>query len=452
MKKAMKIRVVISALFLMWATSSVSHGQAVPAGVVTVDTAPTAVPLDGVVHYALTASEIVALGFYGSGQTTASTDLSGDVAYSGRSLAHPFTLLFAGGVLLPNGSGQGVTTFQTLSVSQGYITHHWIFHVADSFTFLPESATTGVSGIPGVGDVGVVPIQGPGEGPAGGILTVSGNRIANGLLGGVEREITPLTSISGTGSWSTLHFLDSQADALDYSQFMGSAAVNRRIDQRSSASLGVSYGVYDFSGPEAGANTPSFQTRSINLSYQRLMSREFSVSGTIGPQWVSSSNSALIPSTLNVAGSASVNYTRRLTTASVHYSRGVNGGSGVLPGAISDDVGFGAGRPYGRNWVGSLSGAYIHSSGLSYLGALTSLQGTTPTAATPVHEVYNTAYATVQARRRINANFSGFLTFTVADQSTNYSSGTTQPVLNGTSEIFGIGISFAPRSTSLGQF
>jgi hypothetical protein len=442
MKEVMKIRLGISALFLLSTMSLISYGQATPAGIATISTGPSSLSPDGVFHYALSASELVELGYYGSGDVTSSAALSGDIAYTSKSTVRPFNLVFAGGVLLPNQSGQGVSTYETVLVSQGYVTGRWVFNLADSFSFLPESPTTGLSGIAGVGDLGVVPIQGPGTGPAGGVLTNSDDRIANTLSGSVERQISRATSISGSGSWSVLHFLDNgQTDELNYTQTSGVVALNQRIDSRSSASVSAVYSVFNYSGPQAGPDDPNFQSRGINVTYQRLLSRSLNVSGTVGPQWVSSSNSELIPSTLNVAASASLTYSRKFTTATLSYTRGVNGGSGVLPGAFSDSVGFGVSRAYGRNWVASLNGAYTRTSGLTYIA----------NSLAPTHELYDTVYGGVQVTRRFSTNFSGYLTYTALDQSTNYSVGP-QNVLSGTSQIFGIGVTFSPRSTRLGQF
>jgi len=438
----MKIRLAISALFLLSTMRLISYGQATPAGIATISAGPSSLAPDGVFHYALSASELVELGYYGSGDVSSSAALSGDIAYTSKSTVRPFNLVFAGGILLPNQSGQGVSTYETVLVSQGYVTGRWVFNLADSFSFLPESPTTGLSGIAGVGDLGIVPIQGPGTGPAGGVLTNSDDRIANTLSGSVQRQISRATSISGSGSWSVLHFLDNgQTDELNYTQTSGVVALNQRIDSRSSASVSAVYSVFNYSGPQAGPEDPNFQSKGINVTYQRLLSRTLSVSGTVGPQWVSSSNSALIPSTLNVAASASLTYSRKFTTATLSYTRGVNGGSGVLPGAFSDSVGFGVSRAYGRNWVASLNGAYTHTSGLAYI----------TNSLVPTHEVYDTVYGGVQVTRRFSTNFSGYVTYTALDQSSNYSVGP-QNVLSGTSQIFGIGVTFSPRSTRLGQF
>jgi hypothetical protein len=446
MKESMKIRIAISALLLT--SNFICHAQAVP----TVESpmsstlGPNLPSLDGILHYALSASEIVQYGYYGPSEVSNSTDLTGDIAYTSKSTVRPFSLLFAGGVILANQSGQGTSSFWNVSASQGYVTRHWVFSISDSFSFLPQSPTTGLSGIAGVGDQGAFPVQGPTSGPAGGILTTSGDRIGNGLSGTVERQIASNTSISGTGSWGVLHYLDNNAEqGLDSTQVSGVVALNQRLDARSSASLDAVYSTYYFTGPGSGPDEPDFATRGINLSYQRVLSRSFSASISAGPQWVSSSNSALIPSALNLAVSAGLSYGHRNTHASVGYTRGVNNGSGVLPGALSDSVSGSIGQSFGRNWVGSMSAAYTHTSGLTQVTSGDSL--------IPTHEVFNTVFGGVQVTRRISTHFSAYASYTAQSQSNNEVNLLTPPnVLTGTSQTFGVGITFTPRSTNLGQF
>jgi hypothetical protein len=443
MKDVMKFRLAASALLLMM--GPLSYGQAVPAGGTAMTSGsggPNSPSLDGIVHYALSASEIIQLGYYGAGEVTHSTVLSGDVAYQAKSTIRPFNLLFAGGVILGNQSGQGTTYFTNVSVSQGYITRDWAFNISDSFSFLPQSPTTGLSGIAGVGDLGSTPVQGPVEGPAGGIFSVSGNRIANSLNGSVERQFNRNTSISGGGSWSVLNYLDENNGGLDSTQVSGVVALNRRLDARSSVSLDAVYSTYDYSG-SAASGVPDIESRGINLSYQRVLSRTLSMSVSAGPQWISSSNSTLIPSRVDAAVSANLSYSRRFTSAAVGYSHGVNAGSGVIAGAISDSVFASLGHTFGRKWVASSSVGYSHSTGL------TQLSNGSSTA--PVNEVYNTVFGGVQVTRAISSRFSGYLSYTAQNQTSNYP-GISQNALNGTSQTFGIGITFTPRSTRLGQF
>jgi hypothetical protein len=448
MKNVMKIRIAVSALLLT--IGAISYGQAVPAGgantpISSIGSSPYLPTLDGVLHYALSASEAIQYGYYGNGVVTSSTILSGDVSYTGKSELHPFNLLASGGVILANQQTQGTTGYVNATISQGYITRAWVFNISDSISFLPQSPTLGLSGIPGVGDLGSLPLQGPVEGPAGGVLSNSGNRIANYISGSAERQIGHATSISGSGSWSVLHFLNNSAsnEGLDNSMVSGTVAVNRRLDARSSVSLNAVYSTFTYSGGGAGPSQPDIESRGINVSYQRLLSRTLSVDLSAGPQWISSSNSTLVPSSLNAAASASLRYSQGLMSASVGYSHGVNAGSGVLAGDISDSFFASAGRTYGRNWVFSSSAAYTRSAGLALLPTGSPL--------VPVNEVYNTVFGGFQVTRALSTHFSAYLSYSAQNQSSNYSAGG-QNALNGTSQTFAIGVTFTPRSTRLGQF
>jgi len=167
------------------------------------------------------------------------------------------------------------------------------------------------------------------------------------------------------------------------------------------------------------------------------------VSVSAGPQWISSSNSTLIPSSLGAAASASLSYQRGLTSASVSYSHGVNGGSGVLPGAISDSINGSVGHTYGHNWVASLNAAYSRSSGLTQVFNGTSL--------VPVNEVFDTVFGGAQLTRRISAHFSGYVSYEAQNQTQNNAFAVPN-ALNGTSQTFAIGVTFTPRSTHLGHF
>ena len=443
----MKIRIVLSVLLLM--SASTFYGQAVPAGTITpissIGSGPNLPNLDGVLHYALSASEAIQFGYYGSGVVTNSTIFSGDVAYTAKSELRPFSLMAAGGVILANQSGQGTTGFINGAISQGYITRNWNFNISDSVSFLPQSPTTGLSGIPGVGDLGSVPVTGPVEGPAGGVFSISGNRVANSLNGSVERNIGRETSISGSGSWSVLHFLGDNASnvGLDSSMVSGVVAINRRLDARSSMNVNADYTTFSYSGSSTGLTQPDVETRGINLSYQRLLTRSFSFNVSAGPQWVSSSNSTLIPSNINAAVSGGLTYSRGLTNASVSYSRGVNAGSGVLAGALTDSVFASVGHNYGRRWVASLGGGYTHSEGLTQLTGQPS-QG-------PVNETYDTTFGGAQLTHGFTPRFSGFVSYEAQHQSSN-DAVIRHNALNGTSQTFAVGVTFTPRSTRLGQF
>ena len=434
-------------LSMMLLASAASYGQAVPTAEASPGSGPTLSWIDGTLHYSLGASQLIQDGLYGAGNVTGATNLSASAGYASTSKDKPFSMLYAGGVLFNTGNGQGTQTYQNISASQGLIRGKWTFDISNSFSFLPQSPTTGYSGISGVGDLGTTPISGPSQGPAGGVLTFSGNRISNTLSGSVERRLTGSTSVSGSAGWSVLHFLDEEA-GLDSRQIFGQVGLNHRIDARNTVGVNAVYSTYQtdeniFFGQ---ASNSSFQTRGLNFTYSRLWTRALSMDLSAGPQWINSSAGTVLQNELNVAASAGLNYTRKQTSMGLHYFRGVNGGSGVQTGALSDNVTGSIGRPLSRNWMGSVNGSYAHTSQLLYVPTVPG--GTIP----PGGNVsYNTFYGGAQLTRALGRSWSCFMSYTAQNQSGN-NTFVGQNAFSGFSQTFGFGITFAPRSTRLGEF
>src|SRR5450756_165064 len=149
---------------ILCCTYSSLHAQATPAATVSTpayNPGPALPMIDGNFQYALTASEIVQFGYSGSTGQSYLTSLSGDVEYLSKSRVRPFSLLYAGGLLYSTFAAQGVSTFQSLSASQGLVMGRWAMGVSDSVSYLPQTPTIGLSGIPGVGDVGLQPTPDP---------------------------------------------------------------------------------------------------------------------------------------------------------------------------------------------------------------------------------------------------------------------------------------------------
>jgi hypothetical protein len=444
----MKTWMPISMMFL--ALSAVSYGQATPtASVSNTTTAGWGLPsLDGNFHYALSASQLLQIGQYGSGNVTHATALSGSASYANVSEKLPFSMILSGGVLLGN-SNQGTTAFQNISVSQGLIRGKWVLNVTDSFSYLPQSPTIGLSGIPGVGDLGTQPIEAPGESPTGGILTYSGNRYTNTLGGNIERRITGRTSITGSAGWSVLRFFDN--NGLDTTQISGTVGASHRLDARDTISVSAVYSTYNTDGntTEAALLNPlyavNFETRGLNAGYMRLLTKSLTLNASAGPQWVNSSSGILIPSHVNLAANVDLSYNRKVLGANLAYSRGVNGGSGVLPGALADTISASVGRSLTRAWMASAQTTYSRTSGL--LAAPTAGE----TAETTVNGVTHTFYAGGQLSRAFGRSWSGWVSYGAQNQSTN-SSLISHNAFVGFSQTFAVGVTFAPRATRLGQF
>jgi hypothetical protein len=389
--------------------------------------------VEGTLTYSLSGSESLVTG-YGGGGTDHSTSLSGSVAYLSASPNKPFSLVYSGGYIYSSVPGYpGSTTFQNLAASQVLTTKNWNFVVDDSVSYLPESPTTGLSGIPGVGDIGVEPVQ-VGDQPTQSILTNYETRVGNGLNGGASRRINASLSINGSASWHVLHFFGNEG--IDSTEEIGSVGSSYRIDARSSASADVNYA---YTTDTYLGNSYPFVTEGIRLQYQRQIGRFFSVNVAAGPQRRVGSGStvSLIPSDITVVGNAGISYTRRNTTADISYSRGTNSGSGVLIGALTDTVVGSVRRQFDRNWKGALTASYSQSSELEQIAGY--------------DENFKGTYGGGQLSRRLGRSFSGYFSYTAVTQRGNYT-GSTGVALSGLRQVFAVGVTYSPGAQHLGHF
>lgn len=400
--------------------------------------------LDGTFQYGLNLSEIFQTGYLQSGDVSRQTNLSGDLAYSTKSEQRPFSAVYTGGVQITNQSGVGNTFFQSLALAQGYNTRSWSLGISDVVSYLPQSPTVGLSGIPGTGDLGLFPIEGVNT-PAQSVLTYNNNRVSNSVSGTVSRRLSGRTSLSGDANYGILHFFG--PGNLDTSQVGADVSVNHNFDARTSGSVIASYSIYSYS---AGGDS-SFQSRGLNARVQRQISRYISLSASGGPLWINSSSTLGIPSRLSASAALSASYTRRTYNAGLSYSRGANGGSGIQPGAISDSVSAVFFRSLGRDWSVSSNVGYAHTDGLSQRPAAVNLGVLGFNTLGSISSIYGGA----QGSRRLGERFSAFVSYSGSNQSYDNSTnlGAVSPyALNGLIQSFSVGLSFFPRSVHLGQF
>lgn len=393
--------------------------------------------VEGTLTYGLSASESFLTGYTGytggSGVFT-TTSLSGNLGYLSSSPTKPFSLVYSGGYLyssIPNYPAS--STFQNIAASQVVTTKNWNFVVDDAFSYMPESPTTGLSGIPGVGDVGVVSVP-IGDQPTQSILTNFATRVSNGLNGSATRTINGDWSANASASWQILHF--SGNSGINSTEEMGSAGPTYRINARSSASANV---VYSYTNDSFLGVSYPFETEAITVQYQRQVTRFLSVMVMGGPQRTFGTGAAasLIPSSITGVGSASVTYARRSTTASISYARASNSGSGVVYGALTDTVSGLLSQQFSRNWQGALTASYSRSTAL---GNIAGIAGN-----------FNSTYGGGQISRRLSNTFSAYVSYTAEDQTGSYV-GVGQSAFNGLSQVYAIGVTYSPSAIHLGHF
>jgi hypothetical protein len=388
--------------------------------------------VEGTLTYSLSASEAFLTG-YGGGANY-STALSGSLGYLSSSPNKPFSLVYSGGYLYSSVPGYPPSsTFQNLAASQVVTTKNWNFVIDDAVSYLPESPTTGLSGIPGVGDIGVEPVQ-IGDQPAQSILTNYATRVGNGLNGGITRTVNKSLSINGSASWQILRFTNNEG--INSSTATGSIGPTYRIDARSSASADVIYTYTD--NTYAGQSYP-FETEAVTFQYQRQLTHFLTMNVSAGPQRTFGTGAAatFIPSEITPVAGASLTYSRKTTTASVSYSRATNAGSGVVYGALTSSIGGTVREQFSRNWQGALTASYSQNTSLATIAG--------------VNEDYRATYGGGQLSRRLSRTFSTYFSYTVVTQNQT-NNVVVQPAYSGLSQTFSVGITYSPGAQHLGHF
>lgn len=383
----------------------------------------------GAFTYALSASEMLQTG-YTSG-VDAGTSLSGELAYISKSERNPFSMVYTGGYLFSAFPGShSSSTFQDLSLSQVMKTRSWLFVVSDGLSYLPGSPTTGLSGVAGVGDVGLFPVQ-TGLGPAQDILTTYSNRISNGLNGSATWQTDASLDLQASGSWQVLHFTGVSNPGIDSNSYSGSFGPNYRIDARTSFGADA---YYNYSTYPLFVNY-KVETEGVNVNFNRAWTRRLSTSVSLGPQVTHGRTTSVIPAQTEFSAGVSASYATRTTGINAAYTRGVNAGSGVTFGAMTNTVTLGMTRPINRDWQLGIDGDYSRSVGLAkYLGVL---------------PVYDTAFGAAQVSRRLTESLSCYGSLTVTHQSSPNNIGIN--AFNGTYQVIGFGVTFAPAPLNSGR-
>jgi hypothetical protein len=423
---------------LLLAIDSPVFGQALPAAeAAPVSTGFSKPTTSGTLNYAISGSESIYWGYYGNSGSVASTNVTGDLAYLSNSKLYPFSAVFSGGHSWGTSSIPSYS-FLNLGLSQVVNVGRWDMLISDSVSYLPGTPTTGLSGVAGVGDLGVNPVQvGPSSGQ--GVLTNYSSRVGNTVSGNVQRQITGKTAISGSGNYSVIRFLDDTGNTsnsgLDWASEGGGASISHQIDARNSVGGNYLYSSYTYRGVTFGVAASSFSSQTGSLQYSHRFTRKLSVTLIGGPQWTSVDTPGSSP-LLSAYANASGDYEGRLSRASLTYSRGTNSGNGVIGGAQADSVGFNASRTFAVVWNAAVSTSYTRTS---------SLPGQTNS-----QYLFNTTVGSVQISRAIVRSLSAYASYTAENQS-NSSSAVAVDVFSGLTQVVGFGLTFSPNSIHLGR-
>jgi hypothetical protein len=389
----------------------------------------------GALHYSLSAFARETIGYNASNQTDSSIGVSGNVGFLSSSRTHPTSVTYSGGYL-HSATGQQSPFFQELAASQAYIAGYWIFAVADSLQYVPESSTTGLSGIAGVGDLGTTLGGGGGTGTgttAQQALTPYATRVSNSTTLQASRRVTSRATLVAAGYIATLRFLDAPG-AIETDTYAINTGVSYRLDPRTT--VGIAYVASKF----FDRNSPySFIAQTARGSLTRLLTRKLQVSLSGGPQFVTGTTALGATQRLSYTLDAHAGYTGNAAQGfgiSGGYSRAITNGVGISFGAETDTLSVGASRRLGRSMGISLQANASQSNSLQ-------LQGTPSITLT-------TFVGSLQVNRVISRELSAFAGYSAQEQSYSGNYAGFRP-LNGMSQVVSFGMTYVPRSLRPGH-
>jgi hypothetical protein len=427
-------------LALVLSAGRPAYAQALPAAEAAPISTGFALPTSlGSLQYGISASQSLVWGFYSNSGPSASTNLNGDLAYLSNSKQHPFSAVLSGGRSWSE-SGQSSYSYASVGLSQVANFGRWNFVISDMISYLPGTPVAGLSGVPGVGDLGVTPVQ-VGTDTGQGILTNYSSRITNSVAGTLSRALTGKTSINASGNYSIYRFLNSPTTSttssgagLDSDSVGGGGGLNHQLNARTSYGANYSYSSFSYPNNTFGVFAPSFNSQTASAFVSHQFTRRLSGSMSAGPQWTTVSTAGS-SAALSLFVSASTSYTAKNYLTNLSCTRSTNSGLGAVGGAISDSANFSVNHTFAAVWNAAATVSYAHSSNLPGPN-VPSFSG-------------NTYVVGGQVSRAIARSLSCYASYTLEDQSVSATS--TVDVFSGLSQVVGFGITFSPSALHLGH-
>jgi len=417
-----------------------ASAQALPAAEASPISTGFSIPsVGGSLHWAVSASSSLDWGYYSQSGAATGVALSGNVGYLSQSTYRPFSLVATGGRSW-GWSGQPSYEFASLGMSQGINVGRWSFTFSDNVSYLPQTAIGSLSGIAGLGDLGVPPVQtGPDIGQ--GALTNYSPQVSNTGGASMQRQITGKTALNASGSYSILRFVggsgSSGAIGLENDSVTGSAGLNHRLNARNTFGGNYTYSSVIFlQNTSNGIPEPNFISQSGSLTYTHQVNRRLSFNLAAGPQWTTISLGKRSTS-LNAYADATLNYATEFARMGLGYVHGTNAGYGVVGGSLSDSVTFSASHSFSQVWNTAANLGWTHTTQLPSQNAITTFD-------------LKTVIVGLQVSRALARSLSAYASYTFEDQ-TSGSTGSTINLFSGKNNIIAFGVTYSPASRRVGR-
>jgi hypothetical protein len=249
------------------------------------------------------------------------------------------------------------TSYQTLGFSHSVKIGRWGLTAINSFSLSPDSPFGGFGlGLPTGASVNQ-PLLNPQYVPNQSILTPYATNYFNSVTGQVSYGLSRRASVTASVGYGILRFTNSNFQ--NSNQVTASTGYNYSLTSKDTISGTYSFGRIAYTGYKS-----NFVTHTMQLAYSHKLNGRFSIQLAGGPEVVDTASLGVSNVRVQSSASASLLYSRARTKVSLAYFRGTTGGSGVLTGATTQNLGGSVSQEMSKAWTISLAAGYGNNGGL----------------------------------------------------------------------------------------
>jgi hypothetical protein len=329
-------------------------------------------------------------------------------------------------------------TYHSLEVTQSFNWRRWDLEMSDQFSYFPESSF-GFSGFGGLSSFGSglggsylasSPAINPAYEPSQAILTRRSRRLGNVALGQVDYELGQRSTLTVSGGYGNLHFLD--PGFLDSDYWKISSGYNYQLSRTDTLA-----GTYTRTEFHFGSSDRSIVNHDLSAAYGHQITGRLTLQISGGP----------LISQSTVAGNTQTRYllntfdSLRYRVAKGYFEgafeRFGTNGSGVLTGAETNLTRFSAGHRISAKTFGSFEVSYATNEAIARQ----------PSGTSPKFKTWGTNLnISRQFTQRVSVYFAYYLQHQTSDQPVCFN-GACGESLN--RNVFGIGVNWHGRPIRL---
>jgi hypothetical protein len=246
------------------------------------------------------------------------------------------------------------THLHKFDVTQSVQSGRWDFLIGDAVTYQPNAYGASAPLIYAGNQVPTDSGFSPGVTPNSTILTQQANQISNTAVGQLSYGLSRMSVLTANGSFGILRYLD--GGFLDSKQFTAGGGFDHKFGRNT---VGVSYNYARFM---YDGLAPDFDTNTVQLTYARRVVGRFTFAIGAGPMITKITTGSVTDTQLDVSARASFEYAGNRSRMGIGYTRGVTGGSGLTPGAVTDSITGSGERQLTRSVSWNFAGGFSRNS------------------------------------------------------------------------------------------